>query len=70
MKAHGFKLLLFFLLPVGLCIDVNFSLSILAYVTISSFVSRMSNHYTLFTREDTFTKEISVIDEFANVAVG
>ena len=44
VKAHGFKLCCCFLLPVGVCIDVNFILS-----TIGSFVSRVSNHYTFAT---------------------
>ena len=41
-------------------------------MTIGSFFSPMSNHYKhlqLVAGEDTFTKEISVIDESVHVAV-
>ena len=45
-------------------IDVNF---ILGYVTMGSYVSRLSTH-TFAT--NTVTKEMLVIDELAHVAVG
>ena len=45
MKPHGLKL--FFLLPFGVCIDAI--LAMLAYVTIGSYVSYVSTHYTLAT---------------------
>ena len=57
-----------FLLPLRVCIDVNF---ILAYVTIGSYISRMSTNYTFATvYKGRRTKEMSVIDEPGHVAVG
>ena len=68
MKAYGFKLCCHFPLPVGVCIDVNF---ILAYVTIGSYISRVSTSYTFATvYMGSHTKEMSVIDEPAHVSVG
>ena len=64
MKAHGFKLCCCFLLPISMCIDVNF---ILAYVMIGNYVLRVSTHYTFAT--NTVTKEMLVINEPAHVAV-
>ena len=58
MKAHGLNLCCF-LLPVGVCIDVIF---ILAYMTIGSYVSRMSTHYTfatIYKKTMSLTEEIS-----------
>ena len=46
VKAYGFKLCCRFSLPVGVCIDVNF---ILAYVTIGSYILRVSTNYTFAT---------------------
>ena len=57
-----------FSLPVGVCIDVNF---ILAYVTIGSFISRVSTNYTFSTvYKGRHTKEMSATDEPAHVSVG
>ena len=71
MKAHGFKLCCCcFLLPLGVCINVNF---ILAYMTIGSYLyvsCYYIMHLQLFTRKDTVTKEMLVIDEPVHVAVG
>ena len=68
MKAYGFKLCCRFPLPVGVCNDVNF---ILAYVTIGSYISHVSTNYTFATvYKGRHTKEMSVIDEPAHVAVG
>ena len=67
MKAHGIKLCCCFLLPISVCIVVNF---ILAYVTIGSYVSHTLAHLQLFTREVTVTEEMSVIDEPEPVAFG
>ena len=42
-------------------------------MTIGSYVSRVSTHYTLATvyiREDTVTEEMLVIDELAHDAIG
>ena len=56
-----------FSLPVSVCIDVNF---ILAYVTIGSDISCMSTNYTFATvYNGRHTKEMSVIDEPAHVAI-
>ena len=62
-------MLLFLLLPVGVCIDVNF---ILAYTTVAvmSRACQLISHLQLFIREDTVTKEMSVINEPAHIAVG
>ena len=50
------------------CVYVNF---ILAYVTIGSYISRVSTNYTFATvYKGRHTKEMSVIDEPAHVAVG
>ena len=50
-----------------MCIDVNF---ILAYVTIGSYISCVSTNYTFATvYKGRHTKEMSVIDEPAHVAV-
>ena len=66
VKAYGFKLCCHFSLPVG--VYVNF---ILAYVTIGSYISPMSTNYTFATvYKGRHTKEMSVIDEPAHVAVG
>ena len=52
----------------GAFIDVNF---ILAYVTIGSYISHMSTNYIFATvYKGRPTKEMSIIDEPANVAVG
>ena len=51
-----------------MCIDVNF---ILAYVTIGCFISRVPTNYTFATvYKGRHTKEMSVMDEPAHVAVG
>ena len=56
-----------FSLPVGMCIDVNF---ILAYVTIGSYILHVSTNYSFATvYKGRHTKEMSVIDEPAHVAV-
>ena len=50
------------------CVYVNF---ILAYVTIGSYISRVSTNYTFASvYKGRHTKEMSVIDEPAHVAVG
>ena len=50
-----------------MCIDVNF---ILAYVIIGSYISCVSTNYTFATvYKGRHTKEMSVIDEPAHVAV-
>ena len=68
MKAYGFKLCCRFSLPVGVCIDVNF---IQAYVTICSYILRVSTNYAFATvYRGRHTKEMFVIDEPAHVAVG
>ena len=68
VKAHDFKLCCCFSLPVGVCLDVN---CILAYVTIGSYISCVSTNYTFATvYKGRHTKEVSVIDEPAHVAVG
>ena len=52
----------------GVCIDVNF---ILAYMTIGSYILRVSTNYTFATvYKGRHTKEMSVIDEPQHVAVG
>ena len=52
----------------SMCIDVNF---ILAYVTIGSYILCVSTNYTFATvYKGRHTKEMSVIDEPAHVAVG
>ena len=67
-EAHGFKLCCCFSLPVDVCIDVTF---ILAYVTIGSYISCVSTNYTFATvYKGRHTKEKTVIDEPAHVAVG
>ena len=68
MKAYGFKLCCRFSLPVGVCIDVNF---IMAYMTIGSYISRVSTNNTFVTvYKGRHTKEMLVIDEPAHAAVG
>ena len=58
---------LLFSLPIGVCIDVNF---ILAYVTIGSFILRVSTNYTFATvYKGRHTKEMSFIDEPLHVAI-
>ena len=70
MKAHGLKLCCCFLLPVCMCIDVDF---ILSYVTNGSYVSRMSTHFTLATVYKTtlsLTEEMLIINEPVYIEVG
>ena len=56
------------LLPVGVCIDVNF---ILVYMTIGSCILWVSTNYTFATvYKGRHTKEVLVIDEPSYVAVG
>ena len=45
-ESTWLKTVLFLLLQAGVCIDVYF---ILAYVTLGSYVSHVSTHYTLAT---------------------
>ena len=64
MKAHGFKLCCCWacvLMLISVCLRDDWQ-----------FCLAVSNHYTFATvyMEDTFTKEISVIDESVHVTVG
>ena len=66
-ESTWLQTVLLFLFPIGVCIDVNF---ILAYVTIGSYISRVSTNYTFATvYKGRHTKEMLVIDEPAHVAV-
>ena len=66
-ESAWLQTMLLFSLPIGVCIDVNL---ILAYVTIGSYISRVSTNYTFATvYKGRHTKEMSVIDEPAHVAV-
>ena len=66
MKAYAFKMCCCFSLPVRVSIDVNF---ILAYVTIGSYISRVSTNDTFATvYKGRHTIEMSVIDEPGHVA--
>ena len=69
-KAHDFNVCFCFLLPVEVCIDVNF---ILAYVMIGSYVSRVSTYYTvstLYKERHCHNKEMLVINKPAHFAGG
>ena len=67
MKAYGFKLCCHFSLPIGVCIDVNFSCLLDKF---GSYISRVSTNYTFaIVYKGRHTKEMSVIDEPAHVAV-
>ena len=66
MKAYGFKLCCRFHFP-SVCVLMSISA---AYVTIGSYISRMSTNYTFaIVYKGRHTKEMSVIDEPAHVAV-
>ena len=69
-KAHDFKLCCCFLLPVDVCIDVDF---ILAYVMIGSYnvcLARVNSlHSCNSLQGKTFTKEMLVTNVPAHVAV-
>ena len=66
-ESTWLQTVLLFSLPIGVCIDVNL---ILVYVTIGSYILRVSTNYTFATvYKGRHTKEMSVIDEHAQVAV-
>ena len=66
MKAYGFKRCCRFSLPIGVCIDVNFS----CLRDDWQLHTRVSTNYTFATvYKGRHTKEMSVIDEPAHVAV-
>ena len=70
MNAYGFKLCCRFSLPIGVCIDFDLMPISAAYVTIGSYISRVSTNYIFATvYKGRHTKEMSVIDEPAHVAV-
>ena len=76
VKAHVLKLCccFYFLLPVSMCIDVNFILAMSYrnicdnWQPIMSHMCQLITHLQLFTREDTATKNILVINAY--IAVG
>ena len=70
MNEYGFKLCCRFSLPIGVCIVFDLMSISAAYVTFGSYISRVSTNYTFATvYKGRHTKEMSVIDEPAHVAV-
>ena len=70
MNKYGFKLCCRFSLPIGVCIVFDLMSISAAYVTFGSYISRVSTNYTFATvYKGRHTKEMSVIDEPAHVAV-
>ena len=66
MKAYGFKLCFRFHFP-SMCVLMSISA---AYMTIGSYISHVSTNYTFaIVYKGRHTKEMSVIDEPAHVAV-
>ena len=70
MNEYGFKLCCRFSLPIGVCIVFDLMSISAAYVTFGSYILRVSTNYTFATvYKGRHTKEMSVIDEPAQVAV-
>ena len=70
MNAYCFKLCCLFSLPIGVCIVFDLMSISAAYVTIGSYILRVSTNYTFATvNKGRHTKEMSVIVEPAHVAV-